>query len=115
MSWLEPLKLAIKLYNDGDHKACVVQVESMLTDALPPYPRMRCQILLGHALDSWYEAEVCRFHSLEMTVDSLLCRQHAFEPRTTWHTGASFGLLPALPLAIAWKYSTKRFAIFLMT
>ena len=115
MSWLEPLKLAIKLYNDGDNEACVAQVESMLTDALPPYPRMRCQILLGHALDNWYEAEVCRIRSLEMTVDSLLRRQHAFEPRTIWHTGASFDLLPALPLVLAWKYSTKRFVTFSMT
>lgn len=60
MSWLEPLDLAIKLYNDGDNQACIEQVDSMLTDTLPLYPRIRCRILLGHTLDDWVEAEVYR-------------------------------------------------------
>ncbi|KAH0373701.1 acid protease, partial [Aureobasidium melanogenum] len=63
MSWFEPLELAIKLYNDGDKEGCVAQVDSILTDALSPYPRMRCHILLGHALDNWCEAETARFRA----------------------------------------------------
>jgi hypothetical protein len=68
MSWLEPLTLAIKLYNDGDNEACITHVESIMTDTLPLYPRIRCRILLGHALDDWYEAEVCGTRPLAMLV-----------------------------------------------
>lgn len=55
---------------------------------------MHCHILLGHALDNWYEAEVCKIDSLEVTIGLQLHRQHAFEPRTTWHTGVCTDLLP---------------------
>lgn len=58
ISWLEPLKVAIGLYNNGDDAGCIAQVNIMLTDALPPYMRVRCSILLAYAIDEWHEAEV---------------------------------------------------------
>lgn len=115
MSWFEPIELVIKLYNDGDNEGCVAQVESILNDSLPPCPRVRCHILLGHARDDWYEVEVRRVQSLEMIIDSLLRRQHPFEPRTTWHTGACTDRLPALLPELGGKGSRKRYAIFSMT
>ena len=58
ISWLEPLKVAIGLYNNGDDAGCIAQVNIMLIDALPPYMRVRCNILLAYAIDDWHEAEV---------------------------------------------------------
>ncbi|KAG9950087.1 hypothetical protein KCU85_g3910, partial [Aureobasidium melanogenum] len=63
MSWFEPIELVIKLYNDGDNEGCVAQVESILNDSLPPCPRVRCHILLGHARDDWYEVETAPFRA----------------------------------------------------
>jgi hypothetical protein len=68
MSWFEPLREAIRLYNEGHDAECIAQVETILSNALSPYPRIRRHVLLAYALDDWYEADV----------SSALSRAHMF-------------------------------------
>jgi len=51
MFWLEPLKVAIGLYNSGDDTGCIARADSMLTDVLPHCPRVQCNILLACTVD----------------------------------------------------------------
>jgi hypothetical protein len=58
MAGFEPLREAIRPYNDGHDAECIAQVRTIFSNALSPYPRIRCHVLLAYALDDWYEADV---------------------------------------------------------
>ena len=58
MAWLEPLNRAVRLYNGGNDKECIAQIDEILRTLLPPYASIRYHILNAYALNDWYEAEV---------------------------------------------------------
>jgi hypothetical protein len=74
MSWFEPLREAIRLYNEGHGAECIAQVETILSNALSPYPRIRCHVLLAYALDDWYEVDVTSALSSQYVPSTIITR-----------------------------------------
>jgi hypothetical protein len=55
--WLDKLKTAVNLYNEGDFSGCIAHINTVFRDTTPGYPRTRYYALLAFCTDNWREAE----------------------------------------------------------